>query len=312
MQLAVRPCGSAPRLSPKARGRAAFRKNSKRSTPHTVNNCAKSSGVGSPISRVRRRSQAVRSRTRSTGRRSTWRSRNLCPEAQAAAGNVLASGSSARGMPRPGRLGAGSARAENGEHDLALDDLKTMFTNPKAGVPAVAASMTDGAGRGRSLPPAPDSRRAVRFGPQALELACGENTGPALKEHFKHRMARLVLVGQAAPQISGTDVDGHPVSLAGFKGKVVLVDFWATWCPPCVAAIPSMSALERKYRDRGFVILGVNVDAMHEDVKEAKTALINVRRFLVETRVTRPTRSTARGPPISRRPTASSKSRRTS
>ena len=52
------------------------------------------------------------------------------------------------------------------------------------------------------------------------------------------------------------------MSLADYKGKVVLVDFWATWCPPCVASIPALSALAQKYHDRGFSILGVNVDAM--------------------------------------------------
>ena len=62
------------------------------------------------------------------------------------------------------------------------------------------------------------------------------------------------------------------MSLADLEGKVVLVDFWATWCPPCVASIPALKAIARKYRDKGFVILGVNVDAMHEDVQEAKGA----------------------------------------
>ena len=76
------------------------------------------------------------------------------------------------------------------------------------------------------------------------------------------------------------------MSLADLKGKVVLIDFWATWCPPCVASIPALNALAQKYHDQGFVILGVNVDAMHEDVKEASTALQSVRRFLVKHRVT--------------------------
>ena len=75
------------------------------------------------------------------------------------------------------------------------------------------------------------------------------------------------------------------MSLAELKGKVVFIDFWATWCPPCVAAIPALKALSLKYQDRGFVILGVNVDAMHEDVKEADSALQMVRRFLVKQRV---------------------------
>ena len=99
-------------------------------------------------------------------------------------------------------------------------------------------------------------------------------------------MARLNLLGKPAPAIVATDVDGKPVSLAELKGRIVLVDFWATWCPPCVASIPALSELARKYHDRGFVILGVNVDAMHEDVQEMKKALPTVRRFLVRHRVT--------------------------
>ena len=98
-------------------------------------------------------------------------------------------------------------------------------------------------------------------------------------------MARIDLVGKPAPPIAGTDVDGKPVSLAELKGKVVLIDFWATWCPPCIAAIPKLKALSQKYQDRGFVILGVNVDAMHEDIKETDTAMQQVRRFLVRHRV---------------------------
>ena len=105
------------------------------------------------------------------------------------------------------------------------------------------------------------------------DVACEEEAPAAVKDHFEDRMARIDLVGKPAPPIAGTDVDGKPVSLAELKGKVVLIDFWASWCPPCVAAIPTLKALSQKYQDRGFVILGVNVDAMHEDVKEPDAAL---------------------------------------
>ena len=77
-----------------------------------------------------------------------------------------------------------------------------------------------------------------------------------VKSHFGARMARLNLVGKLAPPIAGPDVDGRPVSLADYKGKVVLVDFWATWCPPCVASIPALNTLAQKYHDQGFVIVG--------------------------------------------------------
>lgn len=56
------------------------------------------------------------------------------------------------------------------------------------------------------------------------------------------------------------DVAGHEIALSRFRGKVLLINFWATWCAPCRVEIPEFSALYRKYRERGLVILGVSVD----------------------------------------------------
>jgi thiol-disulfide isomerase/thioredoxin len=56
------------------------------------------------------------------------------------------------------------------------------------------------------------------------------------------------------------DVDGKPVNFSQFKGKVVVLDFWATWCPPCRAEIPGYVKLQEKYKDKGLVIIGVSVD----------------------------------------------------
>ncbi len=67
--------------------------------------------------------------------------------------------------------------------------------------------------------------------------------------------------GVPAPALAASTLDGEPLDLAGLTDradKVVLVDFWATWCPPCVAAMPTLERLHRDYGDRGFAVLGVN------------------------------------------------------
>jgi len=85
------------------------------------------------------------------------------------------------------------------------------------------------------------------------------------------------LVNQKAPLFELPDLDGKKVSLADFKGKVVLLNFWATWCPPCRREIPDLVALHRMYRSQGFSVIGVVLSSgSPQSVKKfAKTYNIN-------------------------------------
>ncbi|HYG21258.1 MAG TPA: TlpA disulfide reductase family protein [Verrucomicrobiae bacterium] len=76
--------------------------------------------------------------------------------------------------------------------------------------------------------------------------------------------------GLPFPDFEGQDLEGNPLSIATFKGKVVLVDFWATWCPPCVAEMPNIQRVYQKHKARGFEVLGINLD---EDRKALDTFL---------------------------------------
>ena len=66
--------------------------------------------------------------------------------------------------------------------------------------------------------------------------------------------------GSIFPDFEVKDLDGNPLSIAKYKGKVVMVDFWATWCGPCVGEIPNISKTYLKYHDKGFEIIGISLD----------------------------------------------------
>lgn len=69
-------------------------------------------------------------------------------------------------------------------------------------------------------------------------------------------------IGSSLPDLAVKDLQGHPLSSADLRGKVVLVDFWATWCQPCRKEMPGYQTLVDEYGSRGFVVIGFKFDTM--------------------------------------------------
>ncbi len=72
--------------------------------------------------------------------------------------------------------------------------------------------------------------------------------------------AAVPTVGKPAPQLIVPELDGHEFDLAKLRGKVVLVNFWATWCSPCRSEMPTLDAFYRRYHSRGLDLLGLSID----------------------------------------------------
>ena len=86
--------------------------------------------------------------------------------------------------------------------------------------------------------------------------------GTSYVKQIESMIARMekVQVGSEAPDFTLPDVDGNPVSLSSFRGKYVLVDFWAAWCPDCRKENPNIVSAWEKYKNKNFTVLGVSLD----------------------------------------------------
>lgn len=100
---------------------------------------------------------------------------------------------------------------------------------------------------------------------------CGSGTS-----HASGKLSPLGTTLKDEPEVAFKDLKGSNVPLSSLKGKVVLVNFWATWCDPCRVEIPWMIEFQQKYGPRGFTLLGVSMD---EDGKKAIEPFIEKERF---------------------------------
>ena len=95
---------------------------------------------------------------------------------------------------------------------------------------------------------------------QTTERRLADASQAELVEAGDAQAALSPLIGKPAPQFSLEDLGGHKVSLADYKGKAVLINFWATWCGPCKIETPWLIDLRNQYAPKGFEILGVSTD----------------------------------------------------
>ena len=124
---------------------------------------------------------------------------------------------------------------------------------------------------------------------KAMKVVAANVEAPAVRDLAARRAGQLERVGLAAPPIVGVDLDGKPFRLEEARGEVVLVVFWATWCLPAAQEIPWLEEAYRAHRDRGFRVVGIDVDSAQDGNPDPGPVVANVRRFLVEFNVPWPT-----------------------
>ena len=96
---------------------------------------------------------------------------------------------------------------------------------------------------------------------------------------------RVVVAGDTAPDFTITADNGQTVSLTDFKGKLLVLNFWASWCPPCVQETPSLSQFAAAYAPKGVVVLGISVDkdekAYRNFIQRFKPNFLTAREFKI-------------------------------
>jgi thiol-disulfide isomerase/thioredoxin len=110
----------------------------------------------------------------------------------------------------------------------------------------------------------PDTTESEKTTPAPTEEVSGEEDIPGAK-------LSALREGAEAPEIELTTLDGEAVKLSDYRGKKVILNFWATWCPPCKAEMPHMQNFYEENQDKGVEILAVNLTNMDKGMEDIKT-----------------------------------------
>ena len=140
-------------------------------------------------------------------------------------------------------LDLGLAYDKLGNHDAADRAYQKLIDHPKYG-----------------------SRSQAKFAKKLLEQDRAARKGELPKPPGAHKNPRE-WIGKPALDFQVTDLKGEELSLEKYRGQVVLLDFWATWCPPCIAEIPNVKKAYEKYKDQKFQIIGISLDRSLEPLE---------------------------------------------
>jgi cytochrome c biogenesis protein CcmG, thiol:disulfide interchange protein DsbE len=112
-----------------------------------------------------------------------------------------------------------------------------------------------------SIPAATKNERVLHFLILASIAALGLVIADSLRD-------KVVKVGETAPDFSVRTEGGLNLTRQNFGGKVLILNFWATWCPPCIEETPSLNALAKEYGPKGVIVLGVSIDKNEQKYKK--------------------------------------------
>jgi thiol-disulfide isomerase/thioredoxin len=139
-------------------------------------------------------------------------------------------------------------------------------------------TVTDADGRRKSLKPKTDTKPQTNE-PESAPASPTASAPATYKWPLLPSADDAMRVGTQAPAFDLKDFDGKPVKLGDFKGKVLVLDFWGTWCPPCRASMPAVQKVYEKYKDRGVVVLGMNSES---------NPAANPKKFKLDNKITYP------------------------
>ncbi len=206
---------------------------------------------------------------------------NLFADAEPVADRVLRSKESATSVVLLADLVKIMAEVGRGAYDESLASLTSAIGSPDGAV-------------GHPLPV--DARCALldayfqrltqgdqfAIAKKAFTVVRDRSTDESIRSFAASRLARLDLIGKTAPAINGVDVDGRPVRMVDLQGNVVLVVFWASWCINNAEEVERLESAYSTYRERGFRIVGINLDSLQDGGKISDGVRTAARHFVLE------------------------------